>query len=350
MKLEEKFIRREIRLKLLTVLILFTLAVVVILAVENMLISFVLAFVITYTLNPAVTALERAGMDRTLAIIIPYFAIAALIGAGIYLASPLIGSQIAAMKDQMPAYIDGLTKILNRLNSFVSSFAAPLVRESMSDKVVLFLQNWAHNSLQDIPGLAGRIFTVTILAPFFAFFMLRDGRNISRGLLSIVPNNLFELFLNLFHQINVQMGGFIRARALEAVIVGAVVWAGLAIIGFPYSVILGAFAGITNLIPYIGPVIGAVPAFVIAMVNKDSSFLILLMSSVYFAAQLIDMLVIIPLVVAKIVNLHPVTVVIVIIIGSQLMGILGMIISIPVASALKLTTSAIYNHVIGFRI
>ena len=74
------------------------------------------------------------------------------------------------------------------------------------------------------------------------------------------------------------------------------------------------------------------------------------MSSVYFIAQLIDTLLIIPLVIAKIVNLHPVTVVIAIIIGSQLMGVLGMIISIPVASALKVTTSAVYNHVVGFRL
>ena len=77
---------------------------------------------------------------------------------------------------------------------------------------------------------------------------------------------------------------------------------------------------------------------------------VLLMSSVYFVAQLIDTVVIIPLVIAKIVNLHPVTVVIVIIIGSQLMGILGMIISIPVASAIKVTITAFYNHIVGFRI
>ena len=77
-------------------------------------------------------------------------------------------------------------------------------------------------------------------------------------------------------------------------------------------------------------------------------FNVLLVTSIYFVAQLVDMLIIIPLVVAKIVNLHPALVIIVIFIGAQLMGVLGMMISIPVASVLKVTLTAIYQHLIAF--
>ena len=101
--------------------------------------------------------------------------------------------------------------------------------------------------------------------------------------------------------------------------------------------------------PYIGPLIGALPAFAIALVNGYSSLGVFLVALVYVVAQLIDAGILIPMLVAKIVDLHPVTVIIVIIAGAQVLGILGMIISIPVASTLKVTFSTIYRHLIDTR-
>ena len=112
---------------------------------------------------------------------------------------------------------------------------------------------------------------------------------------------------------------------------------------------MAVFAGATNLIPYVGPLIGAVPGLLVAVINQNSSGTLALVGAIYVIAQAVDMLFIIPLVVAKIVDLHPVTVVIVIIVGSQIMGVLGMIISVPVASIIKLTFTEFYNHVVDFR-
>jgi putative permease len=161
---------------------------------------------------------------------------------------------------------------------------------------------------------------------------------------------MFELALNLQYQINRQLSDFIRARLLEATIVGVVVWTGLALISFPYAILLGVFAGLTNLIPYIGPLIGAVPAVLIALVAYGDGVTILLVSVVYVGAQLIDNMIVIPFIVAKIVNLHPIIVVVVILIGAQSAGILGMIISIPVACIIKLTAEALYHHLLEFRV
>src|SRR5690606_14323802 len=105
--------------------------------------------------------------------------------------------------------------------------------------------------------------------------------------------------------------------------------------------LLALFAALTNLIPYIGPIIGAVPPVLIALISDDAmvttslNLNLFIVISIYLLAQILDVIFIIPLVVAKIVNLHPVTVIVVIIVGAQLMGVLGMIISIPLASAAK---------------
>ena len=187
------------------------------------------------------------------------------------------------------------------------------------------------------------------MAPFFAFFLLKDGRNITKKVLALVPNSIFELVLDLHHQINDQMAQFVRARLLEAGIVGLAVWAGLAAFSFPYAFLLASFAALLNLVPYLGPFIGAAPAVIMALINSNMEYGLLIVISVYSFAQLLDIFFIIPLVVAKIVDLHPVTVVVVIIIGAQLLGVLGMLISIPVTSALKVTFTALHNHLTQFR-
>lgn len=145
------------------------------------------------------------------------------------------------------------------------------------------------------------------------------------------------------------MGGFIRARLLESIIVSICIWLGLFSLGFPYSLVLAIFAGVMNVIPYLGPVFGALPAVVISFANGGNSSDLLWILAVYGGAQVLDTVVIVPFVVAKIVNLHPVTVVLAVLIGSQFMGILGMIISIPVFSALKVSSIALYRHFTDFR-
>jgi putative permease len=179
--------------------------------------------------------------------------------------------------------------------------------------------------------------------------MLLDGKDYVRRLLSLVPNNLFELALNLSHQISEQMGGFVRARILESFLVGFMIWLGLLILGFPYALILALFAALMNVIPYLGPFIGAVPALVICLANSHPDSTLLWIIAIYAIAQILDIVFIIPFVVAKIVDLHPVTVVLAVIVGSQVMGILGMIISIPLFSAFKVSASAIYKHLTDFR-
>jgi putative permease len=200
-----------------------------------------------------------------------------------------------------------------------------------------------------LPGYIKTFVTVMLLGPFLAFFMIKDGRIAHRTVMGLVPNPLFETALNLQHQINFQIGQFIRARIIESLIVGLVTAAGLLIVGMPYAVLLGIFAGVTNFIPYLGPILGAVPAFLVAMISGFTPLMISMVALVYIVAQLIDAGVLIPLMVAKIVDLHPVTVIVVIIAGAQVMGVLGMIICIPVAATLKVTLNTIYRHLIDTR-
>ncbi len=342
-------LRRETQIKLFAVLVIIVGGGIVLFTVNNLLVSFVLAFVANYLLAPIVDFFERKRLPRQTAILIPFLASGVLLAFGIYKILPLLTQQLTLFDSQLPKYQGDLMNLISGTEQrFKGFFKLYNINFSLSINDWLIAKTAQLSSA--LPAIVSGSLTVLILAPFFAYFMLQDGRRLTRALISLVPNSLFEIALDLQYQLNEQMGGFIRARFLEAAIVGGVVWIGLQIAGFPYASLLGVFAGLTNLIPYLGPLIGAVPAILIALISEDGliastmSVNLIIITSIYFFAQLVDIVFIIPFVVAKIVNLHPVTVVIVIIIGSQVMGILGMMISIPIASAMKLVFQTFYRH------
>jgi putative permease len=341
--------RRERLIRLFAVTTIVVSFLVVLLAVDHMLLSVVLALVSNYVMAPVVLQLERWRLPRQYAILLIFCGTGAAIGFAVYRLLPLLTQQLTAFETQLPRYQVDLMNLVSAAEYRFKGFFR-LYNINFSEAINSWIINKTTELSAAIPAAISGSITVGILTPFFTFFMLQDGRRLTRGLLALVPNDLFEISLNLQHQLNEQFGGFIRARFLEAAIVGAVVWAGLEVIGFPYAGLLGVFAGATNLIPYLGPIIGAAPAILIALISEDAMISssagvsLAIVTGIYFLAQLIDIVFIIPLVVAKIVNLHPITVLIVIIIGAQVMGILGMVISIPVASAIKLICQTFYAH------
>ncbi len=345
----QQLLRRQSLARLAAFLGVLLLILLTILYVDNMLWSSLVAFVISYMLGPAVNFLERAGMHRVFATTLIFFAIGIILALSVSWLAPLISQQLMTLKNEFPQYIAGFSRLIAETEERLEVLVGSIYLVDLSQQIEGKLQPWATSIFEDFPNFIRTVLTTLLLAPFLAFFMIKDGRSATRTLLALVPNSIFEPMLNLYHQINEQMGQFVRARLLEAIIVGFVTWLGLFLINFPFAVLLAVFAALTNLIPYIGPIIGAVPAIVIALINGAAGADLLLVFLVYFIAQLIDAVFIIPLVVAKIVNLHPVTVIVAIIVGAQLLGVLGMLISIPVASVLKLTVGTVYRMTTDFR-
>lgn len=349
MNQSQRAIIHERRIKLAFFVAALGFLFVVLTKIDNLLVSFILALVSYYFLTPSVDFLERKGFSRTIATAIPFLTVVITIIVAGSILVPILVDQVSDLQASFPKYLETtnqfVSDIQNRVNDTVKNVYPLDIKNRLQPKFM----EWGQAFFQSLPEYISKSLMVLFLAPLFAFFMLTDGRDFSRKLISLVPNNYFELVLNLNHQISQQIGGFIRARLLQSILVGLVIWVGLLILGFPYALVLAIFAGILNVIPYLGPLIGAVPAFLICFANGGDPSILLGLTLVYAAAQVLDTILITPFVVARIVNLHPVTVVLVIIAGSQLMGILGMIICIPVFSTLKVSATAIYRHLTDFR-
>ncbi len=344
-----QIIKREHRVRTISVLLMVISFLVVLSLNKEILISFLLASVYAYLLGPVVTYMERFGLSRSFAILIPYFVILGVFILIITIFSPIIVQQLASLQTNFPDYMDGIRGLLARWEGGLNKLFFNLYTVDISTKLEKHIESGVAASVAAIPSIVSTTLTTSLLAPILAFFLLLDGRTMMKKLLSFVPNTLFELSLNLTHQINEQFGEFIRAKILESIIVGLATWIGLYLINFPYSIFLALFAAVTNLIPYVGPIVGAVPAFILAAINPELNSLIVFVAVVYLTAQLIDIVFLIPVVVARTVNLHPVTVLLAIILGAKVMGVLGMLIAIPVASIIKLTFSTLYNHLVHFR-
>ena len=199
-----------------------------------------------------------------------------------------------------------------------------------------------------LEGVASGL-TLVVIVPFVAFFFLREGRRINHAMIELVPNAYFELFLNVIHQINGQIGGYIRGQLLAVSVVAGLSWLGLSIIGMPYALPVGVLAGLANMIPYLGPLIGIVSASAVALATQQGMDMVWQVMILFVIIQILDNILIQPLVVAKSVDLHPLIVLIVVMIGSDIMGIVGMLIAVPVTGIVKVSMATIYDGVKGFR-
>ena len=224
-----KSLTKERLIKSFAVVGILMLCTVVVFKTENILVSFVLGFVIYYLLAPVVSAIERTGVSRRIGVTGLFILISAVAGFGIYILLPATAGQLSAFKNELPKFIEGTLNLLaileQKLNSFLFNMYKIDISRSLGATLIIFFKGLFDN----LPDIISSSFVVIILAPFFAFFMLLDGQTVSKKLLALVPNNFFELALNLQYRINVQLGDFIRARLLEAGIVGFCVWLGLGI-------------------------------------------------------------------------------------------------------------------------
>lgn len=319
-----------------------------IILIENLLLSFVISIILGFLISPLVIYVERAGISPIVSILFVYCFFSILTGIFIWEITPFLVNQFVTLKSQLPDYVDRTVRLFEELAHTLDVGTGGVLQVNLSDRLRLWLENQSTALVSGIPQVISSSASVLFLSPILGFFILKDGRSFSRELLKLVPNNIFELILSLQSQIIEQIAHYIRARLIESIIVGLVTLLGFWIIGFPYAFLLAAFAAIANLIPYVGPLFGAAPGVVLALINHNADMQIISVILVYTIAQIIDNFVIIPLLVARIVNLHPITVILVVILGAQMMGILGMLISIPLASAIKVTSLSIYSHLTDY--
>lgn len=313
--------------------------------VKDVLIIFIISGLLSILLNPLVDFLESRGIKHGLAILM----VMALVLALLALSSLMIIPRIIHLVQVLVAKLQ--SGFISDFNQKVEIFFDKRFHNlELAKNVIARLNGLGVQLLGSLEGLfksVGSFLASVVIIPVITFFLIKDSRWFKRALISKVPNKYFELSLNILDKTGDQVTKYIQGQAVAALIVGALSIIGLFIINrvfhdpVPYFAFIGAVRGLLNVIPYVGPIIGMILALAFTILNNPANLGIVLLwvAIVFILVQVIDNVAITPLVVSKSVNMHPLTVLVVVIIGGKMAGALGMLLAVPFLGIIKVVLS-----------
>jgi putative permease len=305
----------------------------------------VLSIVASMLLSPWVASLERRGHPRTRAIAMLFGAGFLALAAGGFSAARSGNIEWGSLKEKAPQYLAQTVAKLRDYETSIKRQHPMFDSVQATDAVIAWAQETGQWFKTHGAGLAGDVLTWLLLVPFLTFVLLNEGPVIRRRLFSLVPNRFFETVYSVTMQITNSLADYLRAKLVEAFLVGLLTTLGLWVIGAPYAIVLGVISGATNILPYLGPVLGTVPALLIVALDPQYAGLVWPVAIVFLTVNVIDSVVIFPVIVAKLVNLHPLILIAVVAIGGKYCGLVGMLISIPIASVAKVVLAEIHRAV-----
>ena len=297
-----------------------------------------LSLVLTFLLEPVVSFFERKTKNRITSIFIVYILFTIFIYLLMQLIIPHWQSAWSSLQADLPRYVKGMTNYIRDLGLKIEAQAPFVDTADLVDRGRAIGKELINAVIVGTPQSALRIGGLLLIVPLFTFFFLRDGSRILRSCISLAPNRTFEMVHDLSYLITRQLSHFIRGRIIEATIIGIIVFIGLSFTDIRYAGFLAVFAGVTNLIPYIGPLIGMVPGILIALVDLGvgGQFWWIIIVYFFIAQVIVDNFILIPILISRYSNLHPLWVIIAIVIGGKVFGILGMVIGVPIVSTIKI--------------
>lgn len=307
---------------------------------SNLVLYALIAMIFSYLLDPIVSRMQSAGINRTFSIALVLATVLLLLFWISTSIIPIVAGQMAVLTRQLtPENLVNIANLIEvNLRTNFEFIPDGYLRDNVADIADdLFNFNSFSDFLGNLIGIFTNLFAAFIIIPFATFFFLKDGYKIRRDILQVVPNKYFETSLSLIDKIESRLGHYFRSVLLQCTIVGTASWIALSIAGLDNAGSVGVTIGIANTIPYFGPILGYLLSIIISIIETgDFSLVIPCILAVMFA-QLLDNIILQPMIFSKSADIHPVAILFIVMIGAQTAGIFGMLIAIPIATILKIT-------------
>ena len=325
----------------------------------TLLAPFVLAFVLAYVLDPVVDRLVALKVPRSLGILLLSLPVLGALALLLLLGIPLLAEQVQSLIRRAPQAVEQLATWIDNLQANILGADLPFIDEeavagelrSLSparittyleeQQTVLVRRGW-----EAVLGLGrglGTVFTVVgylVVTPVLTFYLLRDWDRIMAQLRSYIPQRRKGRWTAFLGEYDHLLSRYLRGQLLAAAIVGVLTWIGLWIAGFPYPGLVGAVAGVFNIVPYLGLVVSLVPALIITILSGAFLENLLRLAIVFGIVQFLDGNVVGPRIVGESVGLHPVWVMLAVAVGGFFYGFVGLLLAIPGAILAKLLLEA----------
>jgi predicted PurR-regulated permease PerM len=309
---------------------------------RRVLTPFFIAFALAYLLDPVTDRLESFKISRTFAVLVLMAGVFSLVtGIGL-LIFPLLKLQAEHLVSNLPNYIAIIQEWMYPLLGVVGE---PEKIQGILNRELLKVGELPLKVISSITSIlwgsvAGLFSFILLLAnlviiPVVMFYLLRDYDLINKKMLGFVPARSREQVLSLIKEIDGVLAGFVRGQLMVGLIMAGLYSIGLFFCGTPMSLFIGLLAGLASLVPYLGLVFGFVPAAILTFMQTQDWVLVFGVVGVFAVVQGLEGMIITPRIVGEKIGLHPVAIILAVLLGAEFFGLVGVIVSVPVAAALN---------------
>lgn len=353
---------------LLSILVIILILVLLGWYFSNITLYFLFSMVLAATLRPLTNKINSIHIfgqhiPRWTAILISFLAIISVIFFISLLFIPLIRAQIGIIYDMD---IDFLYEQIQRPVSFIEDI---LIRWDLVRNEPGFLITMVRNNLMlsfseiNIQGFINGLINVTsnflislLAISFISFFLLLEKGLLRRNIINLVPNKYFELSVGTFHQVETLLSNYLIGLLIQMTAIFSMAALGLSLMGVEYAFTIAIFAAVANLIPYAGPLLGAIFGILVGLSTGDFSgstdviFFALRIVAVFALVQVTDNIILQPIIFSKSVKAHPLEIFVIIFVGAKIAGVLGMIFAIPIYTIFRVSFKEFYKGYREYRI
>lgn len=307
--------------------------------INTILIPFVMGGFLYYITNPLVTLLEkRLKINRIFGILITLFLLFGLVTIGVIYLLPILINQLSSLINSTQNLYWEIQSFVNQLskNPLFKSLNIQSTIQQLNLSYVDILQNILNsvtNSLGSVVSAVINTLMILIMTPIFLVYFLMDGHKLlpmlERTVLKRDKLNISSLLTNL----NATVARYISGISIDALLIGTLAYIGYSVIGLKYALVFAIFSALANLIPYVGPSIGLIPMLITYFFTDPHKMLVALIYMLII--QQIDGNILYPRIVGSVMKVHPITIMVLLLLSSNIYGIMGMIVAIPTYSILK---------------
>lgn len=315
--------------------------------VKDILVVLFVSLILSSAIDPWVDFMQKRKIPRALGVIFIYLTVILVVLLAISMIIPPIVKQATELMDNFPI-------ILEKIISGVSAFKEYSLKYGILDNIKdsfnsmsTNFQNAAGGVFSTVSGIVGSIFAI-FLVMVITFYMVVEENAIKKIVWSLAPARHQVHTMRLINKMQKMIGLWLRGQLILSLIIFALTYVGLLALGLflgvkiEYALVLALIAGLTEFVPYLGPIIAAIPAVFLAF--TQSPFLAVSVAILYYVIQLIENNLIVPNLMKKVVGLNPVVSIAVLLIGFRLAGIAGAILSIPVATAVSVIVKDLFDQ------
>lgn len=300
--------------------------------VRDILVLILLAVFLSTIFEPFVNFLNKRKVPRSLAVILIYVILILVVGSMLYILIPPLIEQASQLASSFPIYWE---KVLEEFDSFrVYSESRGLfsnLNETLQNLKTTFTPSFG-NIFSLFSSVFGNVISFIIVMVLTFYFLLNQDA-IKKTFKAVTPGKYRPYLTDVISRVQQRLSAWLRGELILGLIIGCLTLIGLWILGIKYFLVLALVAGILELVPYVGPVLGAIPAVLLAF--TQSPFKALAVLIMYWLIQQMENHLIVPKVMQKAVGLNPIVIIIVILIGARLMGFVGVLLAVPTAAAVS---------------